>query len=858
MKPASILAFEKTRYPSGVFSHAGEHLRVLTRDESTYTPPIRPEIALQKSCPIIVPTHRDLRKNRQNIENIMRLADGPVIFLCSGKAKKEDIAAIAKNYPKLTWTAIDGPYTYNDYGQNFETTYSSIASGSEKDVSQKRNLGLLIARLMGWKSIFFIDDDVTITKQQVYKAIDLLHHDNTAIVGFSARSFYDNSVAVHARRITNGPIDSFIGTGAMAIRTDKPILSFFPHVYNEDWLFLLVYCLFGSEDVVWAGTIKQRAFNPYRDVARAKYEEPGDILGESLVRLAMSIRADLHEEPGLEAVTAKLAKFANKAFWEGEINNRILFIQETRKNLRQKTVMTPHRRQAIRALGHSLERLVGKNGQGGIRAEELSEWTEAWVKDLLRWNKDAVTPGTCSSIPEAMKALGLTNEYLYSYTDVGTPQSLFPAQFLDVVEELEQVTNIPSSTMPPPIETVAPRSPLILEKLEHTYTAERYLEQKGYTLDHIVKSAANLRFDRPIVTLRNDKPNMTISMLVTPGESIEQISICLKSILRKIKPTVAAQFVVWVYGVGQYDREEFETYRNRIVARLVSETAGTNTFIRSSIIASDDSNVDHIIDDSLNEMAFAYWECKIPADHPVFVINSRNELLRYGTFWEFMRGEHKVARKTVAAYIQALPKLENQPLILSKEDDELALATARRRLVDASHVVPSSEYTSHVTKQMKQAQLTWLQTDDLAFNFQFHHKDDEDSIIPVQKAICICLPYTNDLPSNKHNLAREIITAAQTESDPGLRSCVVVIQAPPQVSWENIEIYRSRLMKAIELQNPTPDIIFTSLTYRERLGESSALIKKRMHAVISYVHWLQNPTQKLTIIQRTLGQKLKI
>src|ERR1700691_1932544 len=243
MKAELALALGKLQYPSGIFADTGENLRILTRDESAYTPSLRKAAKALASCAIIVPTNRNTRITRKNIERVMQMNSGPVVFLCSGEAKKEAIADIAKSYPNQPWIAIDGPFPHDGYTQDYETMYTSIAYGNnQSDISLKKNFALLLARLMGWKTVFFLDDDVLITKAHFLKAVDLLYQDKVAVVGFSARFFPDHSVAVHARRLAKGPIDSFIGGGAMAVRTDKPILSFFPYVYNEDWLFLLVYC----------------------------------------------------------------------------------------------------------------------------------------------------------------------------------------------------------------------------------------------------------------------------------------------------------------------------------------------------------------------------------------------------------------------------------------------------------------------------------------------------------------------------------------------------------------------------------------------------------------------------------------
>ncbi len=125
---------------------------------------------------------------------------------------------------------------------------------------------------MKWESIFFLDDDVAITSFQLDKAYNLLQTRDVSIVGFNARHFPDNSVAMHIHRWLHDSIDSFLGTGAMAVKTNSPFVSFFPHIYNEDWLFLLIYRLLGEGNIIWAGTIKQKPYNPYKYASRATSE----------------------------------------------------------------------------------------------------------------------------------------------------------------------------------------------------------------------------------------------------------------------------------------------------------------------------------------------------------------------------------------------------------------------------------------------------------------------------------------------------------------------------------------------------------------------------------------------------------
>lgn len=847
MKSENIFVFEKSRYPSGAFSGMGENLRVLARDESSFVPPVHPKLTLQKECPIIVTTSRNILSNSRNIKNIMAIADGLIIFLCSGDAKKEDVATIAKAYPALKWFAMDGPYNYDVYGKDFETPYSSIAFGKTNDLAEKRNIGLLLGRAMGWEGVFLLDDDLAITKQHLLKVKSLLFYSNASLVGFNARSFPDHSVAVHARRLVSDPIDSFIGSGAMAVRTNKSLPSFYPHIYNEDWLFMLMYSLLGY-DVVWAGTIKQEVYNPFKNLQRANNEEPGDILGESLTLLAMALRRETKKYATFEEVVTKILKIANESFWEKEISKRISFIQQTRDGIQKRGILTPYRRQALKALDSSLERLIGTDVKGGIRAVELADWVRRWARDLKKWN--AMEPVEhCRSLAEAIEALGMKNEFIEGHktTSLQTPRSHLEKSIENSQEVSLKHIDIGE------VQEFIPHPRKTLQNLSHTYVLEQYLKANGLGIDSIVTSAAKLRFDRPTTSLRNEKPQVAVCMMVVPGESIEQIIMSFRDTLRAAPTSMTVQFIVWVYGGERFSKDELETYRNRVMASLVGESLGTNTFLRSSVIEGRDKNVDHIINTSLGELAFAYWSCGVAGDHSVFVVNSRNELLRWGTFWEFMRGEHKIPSMSVGAHLRVLSPPAKKPVPIAKEEDNIAQTQARLRLAKIPIKPPSpsttraKRYASIMEKRMRQADLSWLETDSLAYNFQFHHKDGEDSIIPVKKNLCIPVVYRDDLPSDKHGCAREIIAIAKQHQGSRPQSCTVVIYGAEDCTWKNLERYRRDLLRIIKSQSPTCNIVFTSLTYLRFEGENTALFRKRIFTTIYYLHWLQNHTQKVTI-----------
>ena len=97
---------------------------------------------------------------------------------------------------------IDDGYVLPDLDLETITNLSTVARGGQlSDLSVKRNLGLLMARLHGWRKIAFIDDDITLSQQGIARIAHQL--DSHQIAGKVCRRFPDNSVVCHARRLAD-------------------------------------------------------------------------------------------------------------------------------------------------------------------------------------------------------------------------------------------------------------------------------------------------------------------------------------------------------------------------------------------------------------------------------------------------------------------------------------------------------------------------------------------------------------------------------------------------------------------------------------------------------------------------------
>jgi hypothetical protein len=231
------------------------------------------------------------------------------------------------------------------------------------DLSTKRNLALMLSRLMGWDRILFLDDDITqLNPDDMFRASGLLSEKNA--VGLHVTGFPDHSVVCHAYRLAGGEQEPFIGGGAMAVAAGRSN-AFFPDIYNDDWFFLLDEDG-GLQPVTVAGKVRQFPYDPFRNEDRARAEELGDVLAEGIFWLLDQGRT--------------LAG-ADEDYWASYIAKRRQFIGRVLEMVKKDRDLHPQDRQRrITALSHgSLYRL------DAIKPELCAAYLRAWAGDRKRW-----------------------------------------------------------------------------------------------------------------------------------------------------------------------------------------------------------------------------------------------------------------------------------------------------------------------------------------------------------------------------------------------------------------------------------------------------------------------------------------
>lgn len=233
------------------------------------------------------------------------------------------------------------------------------------DISAKRNIALLLSRMLGWSRVLFLDDDITeLDPDDVRRASGLL--DTYNAVGLRVGGFPDHSVVCHAYRQAGGRQQAFIGGGALAVHLERST-SFFPDIYNDDWFFLLDGDK-GIQPVGVTGTVRQFPYDPFRTPDRARGEELGDVLAEGIYWLL--------DQGG--SVTD-----ADQAHWIKFLVRRRHFIERVLRMVEQDgTLEAAEQARRIAALKGSLGRLQL------ITAELCENYLRAWAADRQRWHRD--------------------------------------------------------------------------------------------------------------------------------------------------------------------------------------------------------------------------------------------------------------------------------------------------------------------------------------------------------------------------------------------------------------------------------------------------------------------------------------
>jgi hypothetical protein len=282
----------------------------------------------------------------------------------------------------------------------------------------------MIAWMLGWRHIFFMDDDIrgislddlisTVSALKTggagYRSsgmhVEFLHASQRRAEHFRSSSmrvkhFPDNSVVCHARRQVGEDQDVFVSGSVLAVDCTAPF-DFFPDIYNEDWLFF--YRNVAARELASPGLqatqMEQMKYNPFADPQRAAREEFGDVIAEGLYSL-------LHyRDYGAHSPTNE--------YWERFLGDRNAILER----ISEQSYKAPPelRGQIDKAI------LTARETLKAITSDMCVDYVAAWQRDLARWEEQLANLPQPTSVEAALRTLGLPLS-AHSLLELRTPRT---------------------------------------------------------------------------------------------------------------------------------------------------------------------------------------------------------------------------------------------------------------------------------------------------------------------------------------------------------------------------------------------------------------------------------------------------
>ena len=358
----------------------GTHRKLVSQRE-----PRQPDPRLTLDA-IIVPASRPAWNLEQAI-TLAQDADCELLILCSHQLEPAEVHRLLAERSFEGGIVVNLPENYRHELLDFrglasiEDYLPPACSWYVTDLSTKRNVALLLARMLGWRRIFFLDDDIRgISYPDLQSTVSMLGSFPTA--GMRVSSFPDNSAVCHAHRATGGLQDVFVTGAALAVDCQKNT-GFFPLIYNEDWLFF--YEDASSGRLGSSGrNVTQLRYDPFADAQRAAWQEFGDVLAEGLYAL-------LDHGMGVE--------YATSEYWLYFLAARQRFLEAIIR--RSGTAKPEIREQLLASVEAALKCSIA------IEPELLERYVWLWRRDLRGWERRVAGIGQVSSLEVALKELGL-------------------------------------------------------------------------------------------------------------------------------------------------------------------------------------------------------------------------------------------------------------------------------------------------------------------------------------------------------------------------------------------------------------------------------------------------------------------
>jgi hypothetical protein len=351
---------------------------------------------------IVVPTNRPVRFLRDSFELASRTRTR-LIVACSKRVRKYEVIEAAARWNVEVY-AVDlppeqvSPFREISFDTSTDKDLLAFTSGLTRDLSAKRNLGLVLARICGWERIMFLDDDIQAVSEHDVAALAAALDDHNVSV-LIPDEFPDNSVVCHANRLGGGEQGMFASAGGMGVRCNRDDLGFFPNIYNEDWFFFSAEA--ANLKIAEVGRSRQMAYNPYGDPERAVKEEFGDLLAEGLY-------ARLDHGLHLSDV--------DEAYWDEFIKTREDFLDKVARQLAARLTadnLADDKEDEIRAAQVSVS--AARQQLALVDRDLCQRFIRLWRSDLERWHEyitgDELPRLDPDSAKQALTHLGLDYKF---------------------------------------------------------------------------------------------------------------------------------------------------------------------------------------------------------------------------------------------------------------------------------------------------------------------------------------------------------------------------------------------------------------------------------------------------------------
>jgi hypothetical protein len=329
------------------------------------------------------------------LDHAVTLADAAdcwLVILSSGRLNSLEARTFLDSRPYRKAIVVDLPSEYSHELLHFPRLLaikSELPKAIEyytTDLSMKRNIGLLLARMLRWRRIFFLDDDIYIAPPSLRRTVDMLGAYSAA--GMVVTNFPDNSIVCHANRMTGGSQGVFVSGAALAVECTADI-GFFPDIYNEDWLFFFDYASKGR--LASSGLdARQLTYYPFARPWRAAWQEFGDVIAEGLYTL-LHLGREIDE--------------ATREYWADFLEARRIFLEAI--ITRSETIThPPHahpdmREEMQRSVRAAVKCLLT------IEPDLCVRYIQAWRQDLANWKRQVTGITAAPSIEAALRELRL-------------------------------------------------------------------------------------------------------------------------------------------------------------------------------------------------------------------------------------------------------------------------------------------------------------------------------------------------------------------------------------------------------------------------------------------------------------------